>query len=289
MKTYTVVLSTLLLVPVTADDVAAQARASRAASSRNAAAVAAPAPPAPKLMNNDDVLGMITAGLDEEVIVAAIRKAPGNAFDISATGLVALKKAGVSTGIVRVMIDPTAPPPTPPAAAAVVAAAPPPPAVSPYPTETGMYLRSGDSWKDVEPELVNWKTGGMLKFIASGGFASAHTNGTVSGPHSAYTVGMPGEFLMVTPEGTGITEYQLLDMWEKDSRREFRAWKFGGLGASSGTGESLREFKYEKVASRTYLVKVEGLKLGEFGFLAPGGGAPLSGSGAGKIYTFNIK
>lgn len=81
-------------------------------------------------MTNDDVLQMVGAGLAESVITTAIRQAKSKRFDLAPTGLIALKKAGVSDAVIVAMqSDPPAPPPAAPAAAP----APPPAAVSPAP------------------------------------------------------------------------------------------------------------------------------------------------------------
>ena len=276
------VLSLIAALAVVAPGAAQTGRTSRAP---KAVAPAAAAPAAPPGMTNQDVLTMVEAGLDEGVIVAAIRKAAATQFDTTPAALVALKKASVPPAVVRTMIDPAATEPVPAAAAPVT----PTPAVSQYPTEMGMYHRQPDqSWKELDPEIVNWKSGGMLKNIATAGIAGAHINGTVQGPRSHYVVTMPAELLVVTAEGTSITEYQLLDMWEKSSRREFRAAKVSMLGASGGAKNNVRTFAHEKLASRTYLVKLDALARGQWGFLPPGGIASGNMASSGKIYTFSV-
>jgi hypothetical protein len=60
---------------------------------------------ADKPLTNDDVIAMVQAGLPEGVIIEKIRVSPGQ-FDTSVEGLVALKKAGVSERIVRVIVNP---------------------------------------------------------------------------------------------------------------------------------------------------------------------------------------
>lgn len=54
-------------------------------------------------MNNDDVVQMVTSSLTEDVIVGAISANEVN-FDISAGGLLALKKAGVGDRVVQAML-----------------------------------------------------------------------------------------------------------------------------------------------------------------------------------------
>lgn len=55
----------------------------------------------------DSVVAMVQAGLSEDVVVARIRK-EDKAFDLSPEDMINMKKAGVSDGVLRVMLDPKA-------------------------------------------------------------------------------------------------------------------------------------------------------------------------------------
>jgi hypothetical protein len=102
------------------------------------AAAAAPAAPA---MTNDDVIGLASVGLSDDVIMAKIKSSPKTAFDTSVPGLKALKAGGVSSAVIRFMIDPTAPPPAPVAAVAPAPAAPAAPDPDdPMTPHTGFYV-----------------------------------------------------------------------------------------------------------------------------------------------------
>lgn len=59
---------------------------------------------AEKALTNDDVVSLIKVGLDEALIVSKIRQAKAAAFDLSTEGIVALKKAGASNGVVDAMM-----------------------------------------------------------------------------------------------------------------------------------------------------------------------------------------
>jgi hypothetical protein len=54
-------------------------------------------------ITNADVVQMVAAGLSEKVIITSIRQAPAKDFDLTPTGLITLKKAGVSDAVVSVM------------------------------------------------------------------------------------------------------------------------------------------------------------------------------------------
>lgn len=62
-----------------------------------------PASSAASRMTNADVIQMVTAGLSEQIIIASIRQAPAKDFDLTPTGLIALKKAGVADTVILVM------------------------------------------------------------------------------------------------------------------------------------------------------------------------------------------
>ena len=72
-------------------------------------------------MTNNEVIQLVTAGLSDKVIVTSIRQASAREFDLTPTGLIALKKAGVSDAVMAAMQDAGAPA-QPPAATV----APPP-------------------------------------------------------------------------------------------------------------------------------------------------------------------
>lgn len=81
---------------------------------RRAAVLCAALPPtsasqAISKMTNADVIQLVTAGLSEQVITASIRQTPTRNFDLTPTGLIALKKAGVSNALILVMQDPGTP------------------------------------------------------------------------------------------------------------------------------------------------------------------------------------
>lgn len=62
-----------------------------------------PESPTNSKMTNDEVIQLVTAGLSEQVIITSIRQAPIEDFDLTPTGLIALKKAGVSDAVIVVM------------------------------------------------------------------------------------------------------------------------------------------------------------------------------------------
>jgi hypothetical protein len=61
-------------------------------------------------MTNNEVIQLVKAGLSEQVVITSIRQAPTKDFDLTPTGLIALKKAKISDAIIVVMQEKNAPP-----------------------------------------------------------------------------------------------------------------------------------------------------------------------------------
>jgi hypothetical protein len=139
----------------------------------------------------------------------------------------------------------------------------------------------------VDPELVGWQSGGALKHVATLGLDKGHVNGKVMNAKSALQLAGPVIFIIKTPEGTSATEYQLLQLDEKENRREFRATTGGVIHSSGGAERNALSFAPEKVGDRVWRIVLKGLAKGEYGFLPPGvSSASLSASG--KMYTFGV-
>jgi len=59
--------------------------------------------PADAQLKNSDVISMVKAGLSQDVVITAIRQAKRRAFDLSPSGLIALKNARVPDAVIAVM------------------------------------------------------------------------------------------------------------------------------------------------------------------------------------------
>src|SRR5260370_36016410 len=109
-----------------------------------------------------------------------------------------------------------------------------------------------------------------MKSIAIRGLTKGHTNGKIMKPKSAIQAQNPFEFIIKAPEGTSVTEYQLLKLDEKGNRREIRAMTGGVIHASEGAEKNAVEFTSEKIASRSWRIKLADPKKGQEGFRPPG-------------------
>jgi hypothetical protein len=239
---------------------------------------------AQQVLNNDAVIKMVKAGLAEDVIVATIQQQPAS-FSVSPDDLIALKTAGVSDKVLAAMV----------AKGGTKTEGAAPATKEDKPTgeslvkEVGIYYKKGGEWVELMPEVVNWRTGGILKSIATAGLIQGDVNGYIQGPNSRNSVKTPVELLIYAPEGVAITEYQLLRLRQKRDRREFRTVTGGILHASGGATRDLVPFEGKKIAPRTWTVILPNLGPGEYGFLAPGAVATQHASAQlGKMYTFRL-
>ena len=238
---------------------------------------------AQQTLNNDSVIKMVNAGLSDEVVVSTVNSSPGT-YDTSADSLIALKAAGVSDKIVGAMI----------ARASGIAPAP-----AAVPTgnglpagidEVGVYYKDkAGAWQALMPEIVNFKQGGAMKKFMTNGIVKGDVNGHVEGKHGKTQITFPAVFAIYVPEGTAITEYQLLRLRDSGNAREFRAVTGGVIHESGGSTRDAVQYQPQKIAPRVYQISLEQtLGKGEYGFLPPGNfGAKNMGS-TGKIYAVSV-
>ena len=257
-----------------------------------AAALLAVATWAQTALTNDAVVKMVKAGLGDDIVVSTIKAQPGK-YATGADDLIALKTAGVSDKVIGAMVEKAAGGSTAPAPAAQPAAAnplAPAAAAGPPPvTEVGVYYKKGDAWADLPPEVVNFKTGGVLKTIGTAGIVKGDVNGHINRDHSSTQLKTPITLLVYAFEGVNITEYQLLRLHEQKDSREFRTVTGGVMHVSGGATRDLIPFESKKIAPRTYEIVVPAVGSGEFGLLPPAGSDPNGSSGRiGKIYSFRI-
>jgi hypothetical protein len=246
-------------------------------------------------LNNDSVVKMLKAGLSEDLVISAINSKPGN-YDTSADGMIALKTAGASDKIISAIVI-KASGGAPAAAAAPSAAAPaaaPVAAGSGLPAgidEVGVYYQDkSGAWVALMPEVVNFKTGGFLKQLATNGIVKGDINGHLQGSNAKTVLTLPITFAVYVPEGTAITEYQLLRLRPSNGQsREFRSVTGGVIHSSGGAARDLVEFDSTKLAPRVYQVTLkQDAGKGEYGLLPPGAVSSTNMASGGKMYTVSV-
>jgi hypothetical protein len=117
--------------------------------------------------------------------------------------------------------------------------------------DIGVYHKIRGTWIQVATEPVNWKTGGVLKSIATDGIVKGDVNGRLSGGSSAMQMNSPLEFLIKTPDGIEATDFQLVHLHDKSDAREFRTMTGGVFHASGGSSRDQIAFDQTRIAKRT--------------------------------------
>ncbi len=229
---------------------------------------------------NDSVVKMVKAGMSDSIVISTINSQPAH-FSLTANDLIALKQAGVSDAIMSAMIAKSSPAAAPSAAT--------PPRSGEYPTDIGVYYKQKGVYTELQPEVVNTKTGGFLKSLATDGIVKGDINGNIQGEHSPTSITSPLEFLIVARDGDDPIEYQLLRLHAKSKYREFRSVTGGVFHASTGASRDAVEFKSTKVAPLTYNITLPApLAPGEYGFIPPGAFTSRNLASSGKMYTFTL-
>lgn len=232
--------------------------------------------PAGSKLDNQAIIRMVNAGLSEDVILAAVNTQSG-AYSLSTDDIIQLKQNKVPDTVIAAMLKRNGTPSASDSAPSV--------------PEIGVYVKKSGAWVDVKPEVVNWKTGGVVKHVGSLGVVKGDLNGLVNGPSSPNQLKTPIEVLIYTVEGVGATEYQLVRLHQHSSSREFRTVTGGVFHVSEGAMRDLLPFDSNKVAPRMYRVTLANLPSGEYGFLPPLQSVEHSNRAAaalGKIFTFRV-
>ena len=239
----------------------------------------------PHFIDNDTILRMSKAGLDDTVIIQTIQTQPGR-YDTNPDDLILLKKAGVSEQVIAAMqarsaglvfhanskVNPA------PLAAGV--------------DEIGVYYQDTKTgeWLPLKTERVEFKSSGWLKNAATDGLVKQDMNGHLEGQQSPLVLPTGVNILIYTPAGTQAEEYDFLRFEEHSHSRDFRV-KTGGLfHSTTGSDRDEVEFTARKVAPQMYefTIPVDIIK-GEYGVLPPGSSNVPGISNAGKIFTFSIR
>ena len=239
----------------------------------------------PHFIDNDAIVKMSKAGLDDAVIIQTIQTQPGH-YDTSPDTLIALKSAGVSQQVIAAMqarsaglsfhakdkIEP------PPLSAGV--------------DEIGVYYqdkRTGE-WLPLKTERVQFKSGGWAKSTFTHDIVKQDMNGLIDDPKSSLILPTGVNILIYAPTGTQAEEYDFLRFREHSKNREFRVKTGGVFHSESGSQRDEIEFHPHKVAPQMYVFTVPvDIEKGEYGVLPPGSSNVPGLSNAGKIFTFSIR
>ncbi len=250
--------------------------------------------PAQSALDNRAIIQMTKAGLGDSLIVESINATPGT-YSTGPDDLIALKQAGVSERVIKAVLAKASvtntvinPSNAGPGAAAVAAATP---VDLTGVDELGVYYKDHEGkWTKMEPELVNYRSGGALKSYATNNIIKQDRNGHLMGESAKLVLARPTDFLLYMPAGTDPVEYLLLKLRPGGQHgREFRSETGGVFHSSSGATRDEIAFTATKVAPHVYEFTLPASAgKGEYGILPPGSMSTSNAGSGGKIYTFKI-
>lgn len=234
-----------------------------------------------KAMTNGDVVSLVSVGMADDVIIAKIKSAPNVDFDTSVDGLKALKTAGVSSAVLRVMIDPKA---------AVTVSSMSAPAANdpddPLSPHNGFYIQTtGTDGKMHLQKLLLTNTSGVKGPSFGSALGSAYSFGihkmktkmVIPGTKAEIETTNPSPTFWIYPaEGMSIQNTELVKLEIKKDSREATGATIGGfsgvsVGGAQGAGEGL---KSERIKDGIYKVTVvQPLAVGSYAFIEGTGGS----------------
>ncbi len=265
----------------------------------------------PKL-TNQDILGMVSLGLGDDVILEKIHTTPETDFATDMESLKALKAAHVSDAVIRAMINPHP---------SVVNSNPTLPASQITPTNTnpddpasshdpGIYMyaatKDGVHMVMLEPTVYSQgKSGGLFKSAMTYGIAKMKWKAVVRGAHAnVRSSDSKMVFYFYFEESnaglshasfggtTTPNEFTLLKFDEKKDSRETVVMQANAFGASSGTDEKGNTgFDFTKLRPGVYkVVPKTTMKPGEYCFLSSSGVGVygVGSAGASRLFDFAV-
>jgi hypothetical protein len=236
------------------------------------------------VLDNDAIVKMSKAGLEDSIILQTVRSQPGE-YKTGPDDLVALKDAGVSQAVISAMLARNSGMET--RSISPVEVTP----LSVNSDDPGVYYKNRQGqWELVGPELVKYRDGGALKSVLTHDIVKKDQNGVVSGPKSPLKIEPGTEMMILAPSAqVDAVEYVILRFRPKSDRREFRVKTGNVFHSETGTDRDALDIPIHKVSSRLFGFTVpHDLQKGEYGVLAPGSAGAPGIAHAGKIYTFSI-
>jgi hypothetical protein len=238
----------------------------------------------PHFIDNDTILRMSKAGLDDTVIIQTIQTQPGH-YDTNPDDLISLKKAGVSEQVIAAMQARSA------GLAFHANAKINPAPLSAGVDEIGVYYQDKKTgeWLPLKTERVEFKSGGWAKSTFTHDIVKQDLNGFLDGEKSPLALPTGVNILIYAPAGTQAEEYDLIRFRPKSKGREFRVKTGGVFHSETGSQRDEIEFSPHKVGAQMYEFTIPvDIEKGEYGVLPPGSSNVPGISNAGKIFTFSI-
>jgi hypothetical protein len=240
-------------------------------------------------LNNEAIVKLHRAGLDDDLIVDMVNTRPGH-YATGVDDIIALKQAGISKKVLTAILNRsggTAPPAASPQATPAATDQQDAAAAAAEPKLSAVYYAKGEQWVGVPAETVNWKVaGGKFKTFASAGVVKRDMNGIVSGAGSKTSVKKP-QFLLFVPQNVFVKQYYLLRLKPSGDQREFLAVRVDDFHVRST--RDVVPFEGKEVRRHWFLLTLPAMEPGEYGFLPPEVAAGnYSEDDPGKMYTFHL-
>lgn len=225
-------------------------------------------------IKNEDLVKLKKAGIEDGAVLKMIETGP-TTFDTSVQAIVSLKESGVSDRVIEAVVS---------------SGRSADGALYDVPDEIGVYSEWQGRMRPLKTEIVTLRTGGVVKSLTTLGTTKGHLNAILAAPKSPVLLGSRSDFFVRTMDGVTGEEFQLLRLWTKTSRREFRIMTGGVVHSSIGADENVVAVGVVRLGTRLYGIKpAYPLQPGEYGFLPPGVAHSASAASAGKIYTFRVE
>jgi hypothetical protein len=264
---------------------------------------------AQEMMNNDEVITLAKAGLNQSIIIGKIRSSR-TSFDLSTNALIKLKQAGVSDDIVAAMLE-----------------AKSGKAVNSAPAGNGPIRGTGDpndpmslknygiylyEIKDGSPKMTqlqpnvsaqNRTGGGFTAAVTPFGLGKVKTKANLPGRNAAMQISdtMPVFYFYLDTTSGGLNtasgipstpnEFALVRFNQRSDNREVTIAKANSWGAKGGlSDEYVVALKAEDLGNGIFKVtpQVE-LKKGEYGFYLVNSGNSNAAAGMGsKFFDFGV-
>jgi hypothetical protein len=233
------------------------------------------------------VAQLVQAKLSDDIVAQKIDECDPH-FQLDPSHLIALKQAGVSDDLIRVMASRQS---GNRGHAGATLRPPAPGEPTSLPDEVGVYWAPhGSALQRIEGIAIsNDRTGSMLASSLTLGIKRARVNAQLKNPHAELHISdRQPTFYFYLPEGASIGDYLLLKLAQRNDVRQIEVaqrtiWK---------TQRGVDHFKeydvsYARVKSRIYSVTPKNeLSSGEFGFYVASGVELTKASG--RIYDFGI-
>lgn len=267
---------------------------------------------ATEVLQNEDILRLVAAGLPEQAIIAKINSSK-SAFDLSTAQLIVLKDKGVPGAVLAAMLAPA-----PAATASIPAEMSIDSGDTSIPHYPGVYMY-GINDKRMTRILASAsdqaKTGGIIGYALTGGIASASVKAAIPGKNAKVRTAnaqpvfyfffdesvpraLQGNGASIWMSGAGAitsspTELSLVRFNEKKAAREARVGSMNIAGAKTGVMDKDRiSFNTEEVRPGVFKVTPAAtLEPGEYGFiqtLSGGNGGGRTGAMSARVFDFGI-